>query len=122
MYAYHIPVSLQNIFLIVAASSISSTIAIAPGAVGSQTALISVVLKGVAPQSTITAYTVGQALITTAWSVGFGLTMLATQIGWKQTRGLIHVKKKKDGEDDPLADGPLADAPVADTGSPDATG
>jgi hypothetical protein len=48
--------------------------------------------------------------------------MLATQIGWKQTRGLIHVKKKKDGEDDPLADGPLADAPVADTGSPDATG
>ena len=34
MYAYHIPVSLTNIFLIVAASSISSTIAIAPGAVG----------------------------------------------------------------------------------------
>jgi hypothetical protein len=115
-------VSLQNIFLIVAASSISSTIAIAPGAVGSQTALISVVLKGVAPQSTITAYTVGQALITTAWSVAFGLTMLATQIGWKQTRGLIHVKKRKDGVDDSLADGPLADAAVADTGPPDATG
>jgi uncharacterized membrane protein YbhN (UPF0104 family) len=117
MYAYHIPVSLTNIFLIVAASSISSTIAIAPGAVGSQTALASVVLKGVAPQSTITAYTVGQALITTAWSVAFGLTLLATQIGWKQTRGLIHVKKKKDGEDDPLAD-----VPVANTGPPDATG
>jgi hypothetical protein len=85
-----------------------------------------VVLKGVAPQSTITAYTVGQALITTAWSVGFGLTMLATQIGWKQTRGLIHVKKKKkkkkDGEDDLLADGPVVDAAVADTGPPDATG
>ena len=78
------------------------------------------VLKGVAPQSTITAYTVGQALITTAWSVAFGLTLLATQIGWKQTRGLIHVKKK-DG-DDPLADGPVADVPVADTGPPDATG
>jgi uncharacterized membrane protein YbhN (UPF0104 family) len=120
MYAYHIPVSLTNIFLIVAASSISSTIAIAPGAVGSQTALASVVLKGVAPQSTITAYTVGQALITTAWSVAFGLTLLATQIGWKQTRGLIHVKKK-DG-DDPLADGPVADVPVADTGPPDAPG
>jgi len=117
MYAYHIPVSLENIFLIVAASSISSTIAIAPGAVGSQTALISVVLKGVAPQSTITAYTVGQALITTAWSVAFGLTMLALQIGWEQTRSLIHFRRKKDGDADPLAE-PVA----ADAGPPDATG
>lgn len=117
MYAYHIPVSLENIFLIVAASSISSTIAIAPGAVGSQTALISVVLKGVAPQSTITAYTVGQALITTAWSVAFGLTMLALQIGWKQTRSLIHFRKKKDGDADPLVEPVTADA-----GPPDAAG
>jgi hypothetical protein len=65
----------------------------------------------------ITAYTVGQALITTAWSVAFGLTMLAAQIGWEQTRGLIHVKKKKDGEGDPLAE-PAA----AETGPPDAAG
>ena len=117
MYAYHIPVSLENIFLIVAASSISSTIALAPGAVGSQTALASVVLKGVAPQAAITAYTVGQALITTAWSVAFGLTLLATQIGWKQTRGLIHVKKRSEAGEDPLAE-PVA----ADAGPPDATG
>jgi uncharacterized membrane protein YbhN (UPF0104 family) len=117
MYAYHIPVSITNIFLIVAASSISSTIAIAPGAVGTQTALISVVLNGVAPQSVITAYTVGQAVITTAWSVAFGLTMLAMQIGWKQTRSLIHFRKKKDGNAEPLAE-PLA----AEAGPPDATG
>src|SRR3954447_5560566 len=117
MYAYHIPVSVENVFLIVAASSLSSTVAIAPGAVGAQTALISVVLNGVAPQSVITAYTVGQALITTAWSVAFGLTMLAAQIGWKQTRGLIHVRKKEDGEIDPRAEPVTADA-----GPPDATG
>lgn len=75
------------------------------------------VLNGVAPQSVITAYTVGQALITTAWSVAFGLTMLAAQIGWAQTRKLIHVRKKKDGETDPLAEPATADA-----GPPDATG
>ena len=97
MYAYDIPVSLTNIFLIVAAASISSTVAIAPGAVGAQTALASVVLKGVAPQATITAYTIGQALITTAWNAVFGLTMLARTIGWKQTRKLIH-RRKKDEE------------------------
>jgi hypothetical protein len=72
------------------------------------------VLKGVAPQSTITAYTVGQALITTAWSVAFGLTMLATQIGWKQTRGLIHFRKKKDGDANPLAEPVAADAGPSD--------
>ena len=100
MYAYDIPVSLQNIFLIVAAASISSTIALAPGAVGAQTALASVVLKGVAPQATIAAYSVGQALITTAWNAVFGLTMLARTIGWKQTRKLIHWKKKDEEEAD----------------------
>ena len=100
MYAYDIPVSLTNIFLIVAAASISSTVAIAPGAVGAQTALASVVLEGVAPQATITAYTIGQALITTAWNAVFGLTMLARTIGWEDTRKLIHRKKKDEGENE----------------------
>src|SRR4051794_10674813 len=96
MYAFHIPVSLENVFLIVAASSLSSTIAIAPGAVGAQTALASVVLKDVAPQATITAYTVGQGLITTAWNAVFGLTMLSRAIGWQETRKLIHLHKKQE--------------------------
>jgi uncharacterized membrane protein YbhN (UPF0104 family) len=96
MYAYDIPVSVQNVFLIVAAASISSTVAIAPGAVGAQTALASVVLNGVAPQSAISAYTIGQGLITTAWNAIFGLTMLARTIGWEQTRKLIHRKKEND--------------------------
>jgi uncharacterized membrane protein YbhN (UPF0104 family) len=95
MYAYNVPVSVTNVFLIVAAASISSTVAIAPGAVGAQTALANVVLSGVAPQSVITAYTVGQSLITTAWNAVFGLTMLARTIGWRQTRALVHVRKSK---------------------------
>ena len=101
MQAFNIPVSVENVFLIVAASSISSTVAVAPGAVGAQTALASVVLKGVAPQATISAYAIGQQIITTAWNVGFGLVLLARQIGWKETRGLIHFRKKdKSGKDD----------------------
>ncbi|HET6175245.1 MAG TPA: lysylphosphatidylglycerol synthase domain-containing protein [Gaiellales bacterium] len=98
MKAFHIPVSLTNVFLIVAASSISSTVAIAPGAVGAQTALASVVLKGVAPASAISAYAIGQQIITTAWNVGFGLVLLAREIGWKATRRLVHFRKKKEGE------------------------
>ena len=110
MYAYHIPVSVQNVFLIVAASSISSTVAIAPGAVGAQTGLASVVLKGVAPQAAISAYAIGQAIITTAWNVVFGLSLLAGQIGWQQTRSLVHVRKKKE------QDGEAAEQPEAGAG------
>ena len=104
MYAYDIPVSLTNVFLIVAASSISSTVAVAPGAVGTQTALATVVLKGVAPSATISAYAIGQAIITTAWNAVFGLTLLARTIGWKDTKSLIHTKKKKDGDEATVED------------------
>ena len=74
--------------------------AIAPGAVGAQTALASVVLKGVAPSSVISAYAIGQAVITTAWNIVFGLTLLAHEIGWKETKSLAHRKKKDKGEAD----------------------
>jgi uncharacterized membrane protein YbhN (UPF0104 family) len=94
MYAYDIPVSLTNVFLIVAAASISATVAIAPGALGAQTALASVVLKGVAPASAISAYTIGQGVITTAWNALFGLTMLARTIGWAATKQLMHRNEK----------------------------
>jgi uncharacterized membrane protein YbhN (UPF0104 family) len=100
MYAFHIPVSVQNIFLIVAASSISSTIALAPGAVGAQTGLAQVVLSGVASPAAISAYSVGQAVITTAWSCLFGLTLLAREIGWRETRRLLHTHKDKDRDDE----------------------
>ncbi len=99
MYAFHVPVSVENVFLIVAASSISSTLALLPGAVGVQTALASVVLKGVAPTEVIAAYTVGQSLIITAWNVLVGLVLLSKEIGWPATRALIHRHKK--GEEKP---------------------
>jgi uncharacterized membrane protein YbhN (UPF0104 family) len=109
MYAYGIPVSVENIFLIVAATSISSTIAVLPGAVGAQTGLASVVLRGEASQAAISAYSVGQSIIVTAWNVLFGLTLLAQVIGWKETRSLIHVRKKTQD------DGEAAGTPAADT-------
>jgi uncharacterized membrane protein YbhN (UPF0104 family) len=100
MYAFNIPVSVKNVFLIVAAASISSTVALLPGAVGAQTALANVVLAPVASAAAISAYSVGQAVITTAFNIVFGLVLLAREIGWKAVRGMIHVRKQKDGEAD----------------------
>jgi uncharacterized membrane protein YbhN (UPF0104 family) len=102
MYAFHVPVSVRNVFLIVGASGISSTLALLPGAVGVQTALATVVLKGVAPTEVITAYTVGQSLIITAWNVLVGFVLLSKEIGWPATRALMHRRKKGDGPAEPL--------------------
>ena len=116
MKAFHIPVSIENVFLIVAASSISSTIAVAPGAVGAQAALATIVLQGVASPSAISAYAIGQQIITTAWNVTFGLILLAREIGWAKTRGLVHLHHKQDAEE---ADGAIApDGEPPPDGSP----
>ena len=94
MHAFGVPVSISNVFLIVACSSISSTIALLPGAVGAQTALATVVLQGTAPTEVISAYTIGQAVITTAFNVAFGIILLAKEIGWPATKALFHRRKK----------------------------
>src|SRR4029079_5239884 len=95
MYAFHIPVSVQNVFLIVAAASISSTVALLPGAVGAQTALASVVLAPVASAAAISAYSVGQAVITTAFNIVFGLVLLAREIGWEEVAGVIEGQNRE---------------------------
>jgi uncharacterized membrane protein YbhN (UPF0104 family) len=102
MHAFGVPVSVQNVFLIVACSSISSTLALLPGAVGAQTALATVVLKGTAPTEVISAYTIGQAVITTAFNVALGIILLAREIGWPATKAMFHRRKK--GEKKSLAD------------------
>jgi uncharacterized membrane protein YbhN (UPF0104 family) len=99
MHAFGVPVSITNVFLIVAASSISSTIALLPGAVGAQTALATVVLKGTASPEVISAYTIGQAVITTAFNVTFGTVVLAREIGWPATKALFHRRKKGEKPD-----------------------
>ena len=51
MFAFGIPVTIRNIFLIIAANSISSTFAVTPGGVGTQQAMASFALRDVAPAS-----------------------------------------------------------------------
>jgi len=102
MYAYGVPVSVRNVFLIVAASSISAAVAVTPGGVGAQTALTAVVLNGVAPPSVLAAYAVGQQLIVAGWNVVFGAALLIPTIGWQGARRIIRTRGR--GSVDPSAD------------------
>jgi uncharacterized membrane protein YbhN (UPF0104 family) len=98
MHAFGIPVSVRNIFLIIAANSISTTLAVTPGGVGTQQALATVALRSVAPAATVTAYSLAQQMILMAWNIVFGLAMMATTFGWSTTRDLIRSSRKKSKE------------------------
>ena len=104
MYAFGIPVTLRNVFLIIAANSISSTFAVTPGGVGTQQAMASVALANVAPASTVTAYSLAQQLILMAWNITFGLVLMATTFGWSTTREMVRESRKKKGEKRSLSD------------------
>lgn len=90
MSAYGVPVSLRNIFLIIAAGSISTLVALTPGGVGTQQALAVAALSDVSDSATVAAYSLGQQAILAAWSAALGLVALSVTVGWGTTRGLIH--------------------------------
>ena len=113
MYAFGIPVTLRNVFLIIAANSISSTFAVTPGGVGTQQALASVALRDVAPASTVTAYSLAQQLISMAWNITFGLIMMISTFGWSTTKGMIQESRKEAKQKRSLSDLEKEDEPDA---------
>jgi uncharacterized membrane protein YbhN (UPF0104 family) len=111
MYAFGIPVTLRNIFLIIAANSISSTFAVTPGGVGTQQALASFALREVAPAATVTAYSLAQQMICIAWNIAFGLVLMATTFGWSATKDLVRESRKQSKEKRSLSDLEKKDEP-----------
>jgi uncharacterized membrane protein YbhN (UPF0104 family) len=104
MYAFGIPVTLRNIFLIIAANSISSTFAVTPGGVGTQQAMAAVALRDVAPSDAVAAYSLAQQMICIAWNITFGLILMATTFGWSATKDLIRESRKGSKEKRSLSD------------------
>ena len=111
MSAFGIPVTIRNIFLIIAANSVSSTFAVTPGGIGTQQALATVALRDVAPASTVTAYSLAQQLIMMAWNITFGLIMMVTTFGWSTTKGMIQESRKEAKQKRSLSDLEKQDEP-----------
>jgi uncharacterized membrane protein YbhN (UPF0104 family) len=89
MRAYHVPVSLQNVLLILSVNALASTFAFTPGGVGTQQALATAALRTSAPSSMVAAFSLGQQLILAVWDVALGLTVLATAVGWTAARAVV---------------------------------
>jgi uncharacterized membrane protein YbhN (UPF0104 family) len=89
MAALGLPVTVRAAFLLAAANSISSLLAITPGGVGTQQMLAIVVLRGVAPAGAVAAYSLTQQAVVTAWNIVFGLGVMAAVFGWSATTTLL---------------------------------
>ena len=104
MYAFGIPVTIRNVFLIIAANSVSSTFAVTPGGVGTQQAMASFALRDVAPASTVTAYSLAQQMILIAWNITFGLVAMASTFGWSATKDMVRESRQKSKQKRSLSD------------------
>lgn len=89
MSAYGLDVSPRAVLLVIAAVSLSTLVALTPGGVGTQQALIGVALRDAAPAATVAAYSIGQQIILTAWDAAFGVVALTLTYGWASTRALL---------------------------------
>jgi uncharacterized membrane protein YbhN (UPF0104 family) len=75
--AFHIGASVRNVLLVIAVTGVSGLVPFTPGGAGAQQALLAVVFAGLASQSAVAAYSVGQQLSISAFNVATGLLALA---------------------------------------------
>jgi uncharacterized membrane protein YbhN (UPF0104 family) len=87
--AYAIPVTFHTIMTVMGGNSIANTVSVTPGGAGVQQAFNVASLKDVTDSQTATAYSVGQQLITTAWSLIFGSVLMVWVFGWGGGKALI---------------------------------
>jgi uncharacterized membrane protein YbhN (UPF0104 family) len=87
--AYEIPVTFHTIMTVVGGNSIANTVSATPGGAGVQQAFNVASLKNVTDSQTATAYSVGQQLIATAWSLLFAAVLMIWVFGWGGGKALI---------------------------------
>ena len=87
--AYAIPVTFHTVMTVVGGNSIANTVSITPGGIGVQQAFNVASLKDVTDSQTATAYSLGQQLITTAWSLILASVLMIWVFGWGGGKALI---------------------------------
>jgi uncharacterized membrane protein YbhN (UPF0104 family) len=100
--AYAIPVTFHTVMTVVGGNSIANTVSVTPGGVGVQQAFNVASLNDVTDSQTATAYSVGQQLISTAWSILFGIALMVWAFGWGGGRALVtesYVEAKRRAEE-----------------------
>ena len=106
--AFHIGGSFENVLLVMSVQAITGALPFTPGGAGAQQALLVAALDG-PTYAAVLAYSVGQQLAVTAWSVAIAFVTLASCSASWDLRRLIREGREAQGDPKPQTAG--RDAP-----------
>jgi uncharacterized membrane protein YbhN (UPF0104 family) len=86
--AFHVGGSFENVLLVMSVQSITTSLPLTPGGVGAQQALL-VATLGAGSRAAVVAYSVGQQLAVTAWSLALAFLSLLLIFRTRDWRGLV---------------------------------
>ena len=88
--AYGIPVTLHTVMTVAGGNSLANVVSVTPGGAGVNQAVNSATLtREDVDRETALAYSAGQQLITTAWSVTVAVVLVAFVFGWAGGKTLV---------------------------------
>jgi uncharacterized membrane protein YbhN (UPF0104 family) len=88
--AYGIPVTLHTVMTVAGGNSLANVVSVTPGGAGVNQAVNSATLtREDVDRETALAYSAGQQLITTAWSVLLAVVLVALVFGWSGGKSLV---------------------------------
>ena len=100
--AYGIPVTFDSVMSVLGSNQLANILSFTPGGVGVNQAFNTFALDSYTDETTATAYSVGQQLITTAFNVGFAVVLICVVFGWsggsKLVRSSYTEAKQRTGE------------------------
>lgn len=94
MAAFGIPVTVRTILLVIAAGSLAGLVQFTPGGIGTRQALDCVALEGYADCSAVTAYSLSQQAVSTAWNLVLGGVGLLWAFGWSDSVDMIRRRRE----------------------------
>jgi uncharacterized membrane protein YbhN (UPF0104 family) len=99
--AYGIPVTFGSVMSVLGSNQLANILSFTPGGIGVNQAFNSFALESYTDNTTATAYSLGQQLITTAFNVGFAILLICVVFGWQGGSKLVQdsyadAKVKKD--------------------------
>ena len=89
MTAFHIPVTLFTVFLVVSSHMLSQLFAITPGGVGQTQALDVATLHRYASSHDVAAFSITQDSVITVWNVFLGLVVMLWAFGYQEMKTLL---------------------------------
>ena len=87
--AYGIPVTFGSVMSVLGSNQLANLLSFTPGGIGVNQAFNTFALESYTDDTTATAYSVGQQLITTAFNVGFAIVLICMVFGWRGGSTLV---------------------------------